>query len=411
VPLDGKTFDPGIARKLMEGVTPLGYRISRVEQDGVPLAVRDDDGNVLTFDTCLENVEFASASAPSLWTPYLRFRRTLEKEQSILAENGHALLGVGFNPFLAKTANPHLIERELTLAIAEYFQHFRMKRRYYKDFYCVISSEQVHFNTTPEELPLIFELFTRLDWMNILLFADSPARLDGNLYLCARNELYMRSSFKRIGLVGAQRLGLKTAEEIAKSYEDACLFMRKRNGVTNVFAPTPVREYFQRPDAMEEDIRYLDLERNIVTTSYGTIEYRILCAQPFGQAFTPSAFNLGLRMELEETLALARDFDAAHEMPAPNERNRQASLGNCAFSSTEDSLHYARELLRIAKKGLKHRGFGEERMLAPLEDRQTLLDSPAAALMRAEKAGGEIKAFMSRAALGAPFVPPQEDQV
>ncbi|MCE5342006.1 MAG: hypothetical protein LLF96_00230 [Eubacteriales bacterium] len=405
-PMDGKNFSAGIAQTLMEGIQAEDYRISRVDQDGVPLAVKDDAGNVLTFDTCLENVEFASASAPSLWTPYLRFRRTLEAEQKILQANGHTLLGVGFNPFLARSANPHLIERELTLAIAEYFQHYRMKRRYYKDFYCVISSEQVHFNTTIEELPLLFELFTRLDWINILLFADSPTHLDGSLYLCARNELYMRSSFKQIGLVGAQKLGLATAEEIAHSYEDVCLFMRKRDGVTNVFAPTPVREYFQRPDALEEDIHYLDLERNIVTTSYGTIEYRILCAQPFGQAFTPSAFNLGLRTELMETLALARAFDARHSMPAPNERNRQASMGCCAFSSTEDTLHYARELLQLAKKGLKSRGYGEERMLAPLEDRQTLLDSPAAVLSRAVKSGGETRAFMARAALGAPFVPP-----
>ncbi len=407
VPLDGKTFCADIAGTLMEGMQSEGYRISRIAQDHTPLAVKDEAGNVLTFDTCLENVEFASASAPSLWTPYLRFRRALEAEQKILQANGHTLLGVGFNPFLAKSANPHLIERELTLAIAEYFQHYRMKRRYYKDFYCVISSEQIHFNTTVEELPLIFELFTRLDWMNILLFADSPAPLDGSLYLCARNELYMRSSFKQIGLVGAQKLGLATAEEIAHSYGDACLFMRKRDGVTNVFAPTPVKEYFQQPDALEEDIHYLDLERNIVTTSYGTVEYRILCAQPFGQAFTPSAFNLGLRTELTEALALARDFDAHHSMPAPNERNRQASLGCCAFSTTEDTLHYARQLLQLAKKGLRNRGFGEERMLDPLEDRQTLLDSPAAALRRAVKAGGEIRAFMGRMALGAPFTPPE----
>jgi len=408
VPMTGKTFDTDVAQTLMRAMTPLGYRVSRVGRDGAPTAVKDADGNVLTFDTCLENVEFASQSAPSLWTPYLRFRETLEAEQDVLQANGHCLLGVGFNPFLAGDQRPHLIEQELTLAIAEYFRQHRLKRRYYKDFYCVISSEQIHFNTTVEELPLIFELFTRLDWMNILLFSDSPARLDGRRYLCARNELYMRSAFRPIGLVGAQQLGLKTTEDIARSYGDICLFMRRRDGKINVFTPTPVREYFQRPDALEEDIHSLDLERNIVTTSYGTVEYRILCAQPFGQAFTPSAFNLGLRTALPEALALARDFDAAHPMPAPNERNRQASLGCCAFSSTEDTLRYARELLSLARKGLRQRGYGEERMLAPLEDRQTLLDSPASALIRMEKEHGEARAFMARAALGEAFRPPQQ---
>ena len=405
-PAIGKAFDPNIAHTLMGAMKPLGYNVSRVGQDDTPLAVKDADGNVLTFDTCLENVEFASTSAPSLWPLYRRFRKTLEAEQKALNAEDHFLLGVGFNPFLAREHNAHLIERELTLAIAEYFQHHRMKRRYVKDFYCVISSEQIHFNTTPEELPRLFELFTRLDWINIMLFADSPARLDGKHYLCARNELYMQSSFKQIGLVGAQELGLHTAEDIARSYENICLFMRKREGQLNVFAPTPVREYFKQPDALEEDIQNLDLERNIVTTSYGTVEYRILCAQPFNNAFTPSAFNLGLRTVLDETLALARDFDARHPMPSPNERNRQASLGSCAFSSTEDTLRYARELLSLAKKGLRQRGFGEENMLAPLEDRMTLLDSPASWLFREEKEHGENNAFMARAELGEPFEEP-----
>ena len=407
VPFPRKPFDVTIAHTLMGAMKPLGYKISRCGQDSTPLAVEDDAGNVLTFDTCLENVEFASTSAPSLWPLYNRFRETLAAEQQALTAEEHCLLGVGFNPFLARDRNPHLIERELTLAIAEYFQHHRMKRRYYKDFYCVISSEQVHFNTTVEELPLLFELFTRLDWINILLFSDSPARLDGRHYLCVRNELYMRSSFRQIGLVGAQKLGLSTAEEIAHSYGDVCLFMRKRDGELNLFSPTPVREYFQRPDALAEDIRSLDLERNIVTTSYGTVEYRILCAQPFSNAFTPSAFNLGLRTVLNESLALARDFDARHPMPAPNERNRQASLGSCAFADTEDSLHYARELLSLARKGLRQRGYGEEAMLAPLEDRISLLDSPAAWLIRDEKARGESRAFMARSELGETFEQPR----
>ncbi len=406
VPMPGKAFDPAVAHALMAAMLPLGYTVSRTGADGTPLAARDEDGNVFTFDTCLENVEFASASAPSLWPLYRRFRETLAAAQAALQKQGHCLLGVGFNPFLAKGHNPHLIERELTLAIAEYFQHHRMKRRYVKDFYCVISSEQVHFNTSVDELPLLFELFTRLDWLNIMLFADSPARIGGRHYLCARNELYMQSSFRDIGLVGAQPLGMKTAQEIASSYGDACIFMRKRGDNVEIFDPVPVRKYFERDDAQEEDIRSLDLERNIVTTSYGTVEYRMLCAQPFSQAFTPSAFNLGLRMALKDALELARAFDARHNAPKPNERNRQASLGVCAFADTADVLHYARELLMLARHGLISRGFDEEAMLSPLDSRLSLLDSPAVALLREEKAHGEIRAFMTRAELGESFTQP-----
>lgn len=403
---DGRLFNVNTARRALAAAEEIGFAPLRAAHDGTPLAVRDGDKNVLTFDTCYENMEFASASAPSLWPLYRRFRETLAAVQKELLKGGHCLLGVGYNPFLAKTQNPHMIESELTLAIAEYFRHHAGKRRYDKDFYCYISSEQIHFNTTPEELPLIFEFFTRIDWLNMLLFADSPALIAGKKYLCARNELYMRSSFRELGLVGAQALGPRTAEEIAKTYENICLFMHERDGKLSVFPPVAVRDYFASPEAREEDIHHLDLERNIVTTSYGTVEYRVLCAQPFDRCFTPSAFNLGLRTVLPEALALARDFDARHDMPAPNERNREASTGVCAFSDIKDTLSYAREMLRLSQKGLRERGFGEEAMLAPLQSGENLLVSPAARLMRMEKEMGERPAYLTRAALGAGFTEP-----
>ena len=65
----------------------------------------------------------------------------------------------------------------------------------------------------------------------------------------------------------------------------------------------------------------------------------------------------------------------------------------------------ARELLALARKGLRARGFGEERLLWPLEDRATLLDNPAQQLLRVEKQHGETRAFLTRAELGASLAP------
>ncbi|MDD3411552.1 MAG: hypothetical protein PHY12_12165 [Eubacteriales bacterium] len=398
----GGAIDLSIVQPMFRALEPLGFQVTRRASDGSPLAAKDEAGHTLTFDTCYENVEFASASTPTLWDIYDRYRAVLAALQGALKPLRHCLVGVGYNPNIART-QPHNIESELTLAIAEYFREHPVNRHFAKDFYCMVSSEQVHFNTTEQELPKIFEAFTRLDWLNILLFSDSPAHIDGQRYLCARNELYMRSAFRQIGLVGAQQLGPQSAMEIAQTYRDISLFMRQRDGHAQVFSPEPVKTYFDRPDALEEDIHCLDLERNIVTTSYGTVEYRILCTQPFDQAFTPSAFNLGLRFQLEDALACARAFDEKYHLPEPNERNRLASMGVPEFAPREAIHRYASELLILASEGLKARGYGEEAMLRPLLERERLLDSPAAQLVREARVIGAHEALLSRSALGRDF--------
>lgn len=392
-----------VVEPLFEAVCGIGYHVVRRDRNGVPLKAKDDGGNVFTFDTCFENIEFAMASAPDLIQIYRRFRQTLKTAQEALKPFRHAIIGVGYNPNIVKTT-PHLVESELTLSIAEYFREHPVKRRFHKDFYCMVSSEQVHFNTTEEELPLIFEAFTRLDWLNILLFSDSPAHIEQKQYLCSRNELYMRSPFAEIGLVGAQKLGLKSVRDIAESYKDICIFMRERGGKTELFWPEPVGKYFESPEALPEDIHQLDLERNIVTTSYGTTEYRILCSQPFSDSFVPSAFNLGLRKKLDMTLAIAREFDGSHDMPEPNERNRQASLGAVAFADKAETAELMQRLLAVSRQGLSERGFGEETFLAPLFARAHISDNPAIRLLRRERLVGAHAAYMERADAGEDIV-------
>lgn len=397
IALNGGAITLDFVKPMFDSLAPLGFTVSRRASDGTTLAVKDADGHTLTFDTCYENLEFASGSTKTMEEIYRRFRQVLKTVQHTLEPFGLAVAGAGCNPLLRQ---PHMIESELTLDIAEYFRNNPVQRRFSKDFYCRISSEQVHFNTTVEELPLIFEAFTRLDWLNILLFSDSPMALGDQKFLCVRNELYTQSPFRKIGVAGAQNLGMTTAMDIARSYRDVGLFMRRRNGKLTVFSPVKVSDYFAREDALPEDINCLDLERNIVTTSYGTVEYRILCSQPFTEAFVPSAFNLGLRVRLQDTLEAARAFDRRFQPPEPNERNRQASMGNHPFAPRQDVTALAKELLAISRQGLLERGYGEERFLAPLENRDGILDSPARRLMRAESEQGVKHAFEERTIIG-----------
>ncbi|MEG0900593.1 MAG: hypothetical protein RSG96_00610 [Clostridia bacterium] len=401
VALDGGSVRIPALRGMLAALEPLGYHIAAVSDGGIPICARDEQGNAVTFDTCYENMEYVSASAPSLPPIYRRFRETLLAVQSALHHHGHQVLGIGYNPMMENHA-PHLLQSELTLAIDRFFRSRAGVIARYRDFYCSISSEQVHFNTNVQELPLLFEAFTRLDWLNILLFSDSPATLAQGKFLCARNELYMRSGFHALGLVGAQELDVRTIEDIVRSYRRLGLFVRRRGGHSEVVAPVPVEEYFTQPryHAQEEDIHCLDIERNLVTTAYGTVEYRVLCAQPFSDAFVPSAFNLGLREMLPEVLALARAFDERHALPAPNLRNEAASRGVPTFAPHEAMEAYALSLLALSRQGLERRGFGEEAFLAPLDARNAIFDSPAVCHLRDIHALGARAALLKRADTG-----------
>ena len=395
----GEPWSPEILPVFFEALKPLGFTVNRRASDGSPLAATDAQHNCFTFDTCYENVEFAMASAKSLLTIRQRFEELRAALYRALEPYGYRILGVGYNPFVMRH-RPHLLENELTEAIAEYIRtHPTENRRHPKDFYCAISSEQVHFNTTEEELPLIFEAFTRLDWVNLLLFADSPMTLDEKHYLCGRNELYLRSPLRELGLVGAQALGPVTAQEMARTYLDKGMFMRKRDGRTELFPPVSVRDYFTEPryGAIPEDVQWLDLGgNNILTTRYGTVEYRVLCTQPFSSVFTPSAFNLGLRVMLAEVLELMRGFDATHEMPEPDVRTRMASRGIPAFTDRKEVRELTEKLVALSEAGLRKRGLGEEILLQPLTNRKDWLDSPAVLLSREERTEGQFHAWMAR---------------
>lgn len=402
----GKRVRPDVLVELFRRIADIGFDKQTFSSQGLPIRARDERGNVLTFDTCYDNLEYVAAHNPSMLPMYHRWREALCVTQACLMEHDHALCGMGRHPY-PFVGNTRQVEVDLTRAIRQFLENEtnRASRSQHLDFYEFISSEQVHFNTTAENLPRLLHVLTSLDFVNVLLFADSPMTIGGHSYLCGRNELYCSSEFYKMGLAGAQSLSARTMDDLVDEYRKACMFQRHRDGRAEVFPPVPFETYFSDPayGAREEDIRDFDMARNAITTSYGTVEYRPICSQPFGQAFTPSAFNVGLIACIEDTQALCDAFYAQYDLYDENILVRQAAqnghLRQIPEAQTDALLA---QLLEISKRGLIKRGYGEEAFLAPLENRARLRDNPASVFLA--DPDGFDKAVDKRKKLSEPLV-------
>ncbi|MEG2858777.1 MAG: hypothetical protein RSA12_02650 [Clostridia bacterium] len=405
IPLKGDAVDLDVLRGLFPVLAGIGFDQQRFSSSGLPLRATDADGNTVTFDTCYGVLEYVTTHVPSMQPLYRRYREAIALIQRYLTDNGHMLIGMGINPYASRMKQT-MLESELTMVIGEFFKYeasiAMSPRAKYLDFYCDIASEQVHFNTTPEELPALFCAFTYVDFANILLFSNSPAQLDGAQYRCGRIKLYTDSIFNDMGVVGSQMRDPQTLDDIVRSYRKLCLFTRHRDGRAEIFPPTPIEDYFTDPQcaARPEDIFDFDLERNIVTTSYGTVEYRLNCTQPFSNAFVPSAFNLGLRTLLGETLELSRKLYGDLDLKDPNQVNDCAARGFVEGLSPERRERHLRALLDIAQRGLKARGYGEEAFLLPLLKRPAIDHSPAEGFLHDARTLGLDQAILLRGALG-----------
>lgn len=395
----GGPIDMEVIRGLFPALAGIGFDRQSFAGE-LPLKALDGQGNAVTFDTCYAVLEYVTTSAPDMVRLYRRFYQALEAVQGYLRAHGHMLCGLGFNPTEGAPLAPK-VPADLTLAIGQVLAHgYAGARAKYLDFYVRIASEQIHFNTTPQELPTLMRMLTYADLANMLLFSNSPARLGGLDYLCMRHRLYRSSRLNALGMTGAQPLWARSLEDYVREYRKICMFSRHRDGQRQVFQPVPFEDYFSDPayEAREEDIWDFDIERNVVTTRYGTVEYRTLCAQSFGEAFMPSAFTLGLRERLDDALALCQNFYQAHGMQDANQLLDRAALSGDVAGVDEAELEgWLRALLELSLEGLKSRGWGEEAFLAPLLARSRMLDCPARRFVRTARREGLPQALEQRA--------------
>ena len=144
-----------------------------------------------------------------------------------------------------------------------------------------------------------------------------------------------------------------------------------------------------------EDLEYLRSFKFVDLTFRGTLELRSACMQPISEAMTVPAFHLGLAGRRKEFAQLLDGAQIYREGYTPVELRKLFVRRKWpAFADRKEIQDLLVDLVDIAKAGLKDRGYGEEVLLEPLEERAVLMQSPALQMLRGIESGRTIEDYI-----------------
>ena len=157
-----------------------------------------------------------------------------------------------------------------------------------------------------------------------------------------------------------------------------------RDGIYINFPSMPLKDYLNSDSIVGEcyckgsyrniefqpsldDIEYLRAFKFINLTFRGTLEYRSVCTQPIKDSMSVAAFHVGLKHKTKELERLFFYAPVFHDCYNSTELRKLLIKTEIPSSIDQDALYnLARDVLDLAKEGLKERNLGEEIFLEPL---------------------------------------------
>ena len=385
--LSGAPVTEDIGCRLLAHLLENGFSALETDINGRGVFLANADGDCLSFDNSYHNFEFAMEKNESLTAISARFYRLFAKVQNFLLSNGHMLCGLGINPRY-DASNPLPVEYPIYRTIRQFLSNFSGGDFHsYTSFPAWLSSVQTHMDVPLSNLPRALTLMASLDFARGLLFSNAlplePRKEFGNV-ICFRDYLWEKSGFGSLAdNTGAVCGCFESAEDMIDMFLKKSIFLKKEGEAYNIIPPISVADYFNGGAPDEAISGYLSF-KNVEITRRGTLEIRSDCAQPVGAAFAPPAFNIGILQEAEQAEALTESFFAkALPIALAKNPNRNAILrkkaiyGEPLFAEEALVKEFLCDLVALAEKGLKNRGFGEENLLKPLFGRAEQLLCPA----------------------------------
>jgi len=403
ISLSGAPIDTDIISPFLEYLLSHGFCVEDTDIYGKGIFLINKDGDCLSFDNSYHNFEFAMEKGENLALIAERFYRLFALVQAFLLPHGHTLCGLGTNPrFAVSETLP--VEYPIYRTIRGFLSGFSGGGFHSIPYFPAwLSSVQTHLDVPQDMLPRALMVMASLDFARGLLFSNGlPLIPDASFSktICFRDYLWEKSGFGSLADNTGPVCGtFFTCDDIVDMILKKSMFLKREGEAYVTMTPVSVETYFDS-GAPEADISAYLSFKNVEVTRRGTLEMRSDCAQPVGAAFAPPAFNLGIFMQLEEAeKALERFF--AHlpsELAEAPDRNailrRKVIYGEPYFAEEKVISAFLEELVHLAERGLKERGLGEEKLLAPLFERAKTLDCPAKIHRKRQNEGEDESAIL-----------------
>ena len=284
---NGGDIDTKFVASIMDFIGEKGFSCVLYGTGGEKLFMENEVGDCLSFDNSYNNFEFSMMYGDNLLDIKKRFDSYYEMVREYLAKGGHALADRGTNPNYHNIGVNHTPFSTYNM-VQEYLHNYPHTHEY-TDFPAFMSSVQTHLDIPESLIPSAYTLFSRLDFVRGLLFGNSPD-FEGRGWRIFRDYLWEKSAFGTCpNITGSIDRTFDSIDDVVDFYLEKGMFNRIRDDKYETFTPVPIKEYFEKDDAREEDIECYLSFCNVELTRRGTLEVRSDCAQKEGRHFMPPA--------------------------------------------------------------------------------------------------------------------------
>lgn len=197
--------------------------------------------------------------------------------------------------------------------------YYKLIREFHgNDNIAKICSSQSHIDYKDEDLIKIINTYNKCNWINALLFSNSPHIVNSNkTILCYRDYIWKFSSHGRDSNNILISKEFNDIEDLNAFNNSKLIFMVYRESKPILLSQIPFNQYVTLKqvkglqfdeDCISEtwihpsvdDYKYLRSYQNVAITNRRTIEIRSDCQQPFNRLIYPAVFNFGLKQAVNE---------------------------------------------------------------------------------------------------------------
>ncbi len=401
----GKAVSLKVLENLFFYLEEEGFELKQDEYSNrITAATRVNPTSALTYNYCTDTIttdlgfstlEIALAPQENLFIVQAQLSKLLLLVLNYFDSQNCRLLGYGIQPFTSPSKQlmvPHkrynFIGRTSGNKIVP-----KLDGKDY-DLLTVSASNQCHVEVSLEEAIPAVNVLNALSGLQIALQANSPiwkGQIDPKYK--ANRELFWNYCFPdRLNQAGipSKFKDMEAYVENLMSFKSQRVIRNKkpyRIVTNNTFQefingekPTIGEDRFGNQKIIEPQVTDIHTQNGFcyynarLVSKFGTIENRMCCQQPPKETMVTSALTLGILENLEEAQFLVKELSFVSP-----EKLRMEAIQHALDAQLEGEsiVPYLYQVLHIAEKGLKNRGFGEEVFLEPLFRRLEILQTPA----------------------------------